>query len=79
MAGTFCSLMAGSLVGMDQLGLALAVGVLLDTFVIRPIMVPSMLILLTTGRLGIFSRLGGFQKKVPLKAVPRDNVATPAA
>ena len=79
MAGTFCSLMAGSLVGMDQLGLALAVGVLLDTFVIRPIMVPSMLILLTTGRLGIFSRLGGFQKKVSLRAVPRDNIATPAA
>jgi len=42
-------------------------------------MVPSMLILLTTGRLGIFSRLGGFQKKVPLKTVPRDNIATPAA
>lgn len=80
MAGTFCSLMAGSLVGMDQLGLALAVGVLLDTFVIRPIMVPSMLILLTTGRLAICSRLGGFQKKVPLKPVKHDNISTlPAA
>ncbi|MDA1231778.1 MAG: MMPL family transporter, partial [Planctomycetota bacterium] len=79
MAGTFCSLMAGSLVGMDQLGLALAVGVLMDTFVIRPIMVPSMLILLTTGRLGIFSRWGGFEKKVQLTAVTTENIATPAA
>ncbi|MEJ7593554.1 MAG: MMPL family transporter [Planctomycetaceae bacterium] len=79
MAGTFCSLMAGSLVGMDQLGLALAVGVLLDTFVIRPIMVPSMLILLSTGRLGIFSRWGGFQKKVAVAVVPIEKVKSPAA
>lgn len=60
MAGTFSSLMAGSLVGMDQLGFALALGVMLDTFVIRPIMVPSFLVLLTTGRLGFFSRCAGF-------------------
>ncbi|MFM7036433.1 MAG: MMPL family transporter [Planctomycetaceae bacterium] len=60
MAGTFCSLLAGSLVGMDQLGLALATGVVLDTFVIRPIMVPSFMILLTTRRLGPISRLAGY-------------------
>ena len=78
MAGTFCSLMAGSLVGMDQLGLALAAGVLLDTFVIRPVMVPAMLILLTTGRLGIFSRLGGFRKPA-MEIVPVEKVTSPAA
>jgi len=51
MAGTFCSLIAGSLAELRQLGFALAFGVLLETFLIRPILVPTFLILLINGRI----------------------------
>lgn len=59
MAGTFSSLMAGTLVGMQQLGFALAFGVLLDTFIIRPIIVPAYLIMLYRGYFGSFGKYLG--------------------
>ena len=60
MAGTFASLMTGTLMGIIQLGFALSFGVLLDTFVVRPILVPSYLVLLYEGRFGKWGRWLGY-------------------
>ena len=49
MAGAFCSMMAGSLAVVVELGFAVAAGILLDTFVVRPIMVPAIVLLWERG------------------------------
>jgi RND superfamily putative drug exporter len=82
MAGTFLSLLFGTLVGLKQLGFALAFGVLLDTFVVRPLLVPAFLILLYQGRFGLLGGLlGGVSTPIaePLpKSRPKPAIGSPA-
>jgi RND superfamily putative drug exporter len=46
LAGTFAALFTSSILGLIQIGFAVMVGVLLDTFVIRTILVPAIAMLL---------------------------------
>jgi RND superfamily putative drug exporter len=46
LSGTFGALMILPLRDLFQLGLAVAIGVLLDTFVVRTVMVPGIVLLL---------------------------------
>ena len=50
MAGTFATLMLAGLSTLVQIGFALAFGVLLDTFVVRPFLVPAFTLLVWRGK-----------------------------
>jgi RND superfamily putative drug exporter len=66
MAGTFATLMLAGLGTLKQIGFALAFGVLLDTLVVRPFLVPAFI--LVVGRLGRARAETVAWSKVPVPA-----------
>jgi RND superfamily putative drug exporter len=71
MAGTFASMMSASLLGLLQIGFAVAFGVLLDTFVVRTTLVPAIIVLL--GRWSWWPRRGPGGKPLPVIEPPPDH------
>jgi RND superfamily putative drug exporter len=66
MAGTFATLMLAGLGTLVQIGFALAFGILLDTFVVRPFLVPAFILLV-------------WREKSPKEAAPTTVLPFPTA
>jgi len=69
LAGTFAAMISGEIKGLVELGFAVAVGILIDTFVVRTMLVPAITILL--GRWAWWP--GGVPKARPRPVAPQEN------
>jgi RND superfamily putative drug exporter len=68
MAGTFGTLMLGGLGTLIQIGFALAVGVLVDTLLVRPFLVPTFMLIVWRDGLG--------EKELAAHALPQSKAAS---
>jgi RND superfamily putative drug exporter len=71
MAGTFGSMLTGSLTSLREMGFALGLGVLLDTFLVRPILVPAFVILIDRHRHAASSRPAGSDALIAYRPLER--------
>jgi RND superfamily putative drug exporter len=70
LAGTFAGMMAGEIQFLRQLGFAVAVGVLIDTFVVRTVLDPALA--------ALFGRWTWWPGGIPRAQMPRTSTAVPA-
>jgi RND superfamily putative drug exporter len=75
MAGTFASMMSASILGLLQIGFAVAFGVLLDTFVVRTTLVPAIVVLLR--RVSWWPRRGPSAPRNPERQITPDALEVP--
>ena len=71
MAGTFAALVFGTLRGLMEMGFALSLGIMIDAFFLRPILVPSFL--------AILDRRNIFEEKPTRNAVRQPHLAKTSA
>jgi RND superfamily putative drug exporter len=70
LAGTFAAMMAGEIKGLSQIGFAVSFGVLIDTFVVRTMLVPAITTML--GRWAWWP--GGVPGAKTVRPVPKDEL-----
>jgi uncharacterized membrane protein YdfJ with MMPL/SSD domain len=80
MAATFGSMAAGSVMVMKEMAVALAMGILMDTFLIRPMLVPALVLLAVRHRMALWRGRERGSTSLPLVRIrPASAVDDPPA